>query len=192
MAVSEEDILHARDSRIEDSDEWPLYTLRKVKVLSKETGEPVSLLSAHNDHPVTVLGTLEAVNSDLIHSSKEISAMPGIFSERCGVVKDDKYRSRTVRLDNISNYAFAEYEDGTYGFWAAGKAGWFELKEPVPAHKRIFEGMNEAASIFYLLADKLRRSYKTNWKLSTKGLDRYATAIFKDVRWCSTSVRVRC
>ncbi len=81
MAVSEEDILHARDSRIGDSDEWPLYTLRKVKVLSKETEEPVSLLSAHNDHPVTVLGTLEAVNSDLIHSSKEISPMPVIFSE---------------------------------------------------------------------------------------------------------------
>lgn len=76
MAVPEEDILHAKDSRIEDSDEWPLYTLRKARVLSKGTSEPVSLLSAHNDHPVTVLGTLEAVNPDLIHSSEEISLMP--------------------------------------------------------------------------------------------------------------------
>ena len=71
MAVPEENILHARDSRIEDSDEWPLYTLRKTRVLSKKTGEPVSLLSAHNDHPVIVLGTLEAVNSDFVHSSEE-------------------------------------------------------------------------------------------------------------------------
>lgn len=81
MAVPEEDILHAKDSRIEDSDEWPLYTLRKARVLSKETGEPVSLLSAHNDHPVTVLGTLEAVNPDLIHSSEDNFLMSRISSE---------------------------------------------------------------------------------------------------------------
>lgn len=81
MAVPEENILHARDSSIEDSDDWPLYTLRKARVLSKRTGGPVSLLSAHNDHPVTVLGTLEAVNSDLIHSSEGTSPMPKISTE---------------------------------------------------------------------------------------------------------------
>lgn len=89
--------------------------------------------------------------------------------------------SKTVELDNITNYAFAEYDDGTYGFWAAGKAGWYELKDPATAYKQAFNGMNEAASMFYMLADKVRRSYKTNWKLSAKGLDRYASTIFKDV-----------
>jgi len=81
MAVPEEDLLHARNLQITDSDDWPLYTLRKARVLSKETEEPVSLLSAHNDHPVTVLGTLETVNSDLIHNGEDISAMPKISTQ---------------------------------------------------------------------------------------------------------------
>ena len=72
MAVSEEDILQAKDPEIKDSDDWPVYTLRKTNVLSKETGELVSLLVAHNDRPVIVLGTLEAVDSDLIGNSEKI------------------------------------------------------------------------------------------------------------------------
>ena len=106
-------------------------------------------------------------------------------------MKDDKYRSRTVELDDIITYAFAEYHDGTYGFWAAGKAGWFELKDPAPAYKDTFAGMNEAASMFYMLADKLRRAYKTNARLSTKALDRYANAIFRDVCMLGSIARDR-
>lgn len=84
-------------------------------------------------------------------------------------------------MHNITTYAFAEYEDGTYGFWAAGKAGWFELKDPAPTYKTAFGKMNEAASMFYMVADKLRRAYKANARLSAKALDRYVNAIFKDV-----------
>ena len=184
MPVPEENLLRSKDPAIQDSDDWPLYTLRKAKVRSKHTGELVSLLAAHDDHPVTVLGTVESVNSDLIENSIRLPENLSDLSDRFRLVKDEKYQSKTVQLDNITNYAFAEYDDGTYGFWAAGKAGWFELKEPVSAYKSVYEGMNEAASMFYLLADKLRRSYKTNWRLTTKGLDRYATTIFKDVRLC--------
>ena len=96
-------------------------------------------------------------------------------------VKNDNYRSKLMQLTHITTYAFAEYEDGTYGFWAAGKAGWFELKSPVPIYKPVFETMHEAASMFYMLADKLRKAHKTNPKLSAKGLDRYSNAIFRDV-----------
>ncbi|KAL8830734.1 MAG: hypothetical protein Q9191_001264 [Dirinaria sp. TL-2023a] len=163
MIVPETKLLWPKDPRITDSDDWPSYVLRKVKVLSKATGEPVSLLAAHDGHPVKVSGTLEAVEDE--HSAN---------------VKDDKYRSKTVELDDITTYAFAEYNDGTYGFWAAGKAGWFELKDPAPAYKDAFAGMNEAASMFYMLADKLRRSHKTHMRLSNKALERYANSIFKD------------
>lgn len=114
------------------------------------------------------------------------------MSSKENIVKDEKYLTKTIQLDRITKYAFAEYDDGTYGFWAAGKAGWFELGEPAPKFKPIFEGMNEAAAMFYLLADKLRRSYKTNWTLSKKGLDRYATTIFKDVSsWRSQTNKPR-
>lgn len=97
-------------------------------------------------------------------------------------MKNDKYQSKAIELAPVTNYAFAEYDDGTYGFWAAGRAGWFELKDPVPAFRPTFEGMNEAASMFYMLADKLGRAHKTNPKLSVKGLERYANNVFRDVR----------
>lgn len=62
MAMLEEDILEAKDPKIRDSDKWPSYTLKKTKVLSQATGDPVSLFSANTDHPVEVLGILDTVN----------------------------------------------------------------------------------------------------------------------------------
>lgn len=41
--------------------------------------------------------------------------------------------------------------------------------------------MNEAASIFYMLADKLRRAIKKRPKLNAKELDRYTRVLFKEV-----------
>lgn len=41
--------------------------------------------------------------------------------------------------------------------------------------------MNEAASIFYLLVDKLRRSRKRQLNYTAKYADQYVTKIFKDV-----------
>lgn len=70
MPVPEGDLLRPKDPTIEDSDDWPLYTIRKSKVLSLETGEPISLLTAHDDNPVTVVGTLEKVDSDLKDNSR--------------------------------------------------------------------------------------------------------------------------
>lgn len=91
------------------------------------------------------------------------------------------YRTKAIELTNVTTYAFAEFDDGSYGFWAAGKAGWFEIKDPVPAFQRTYDMMNEAASMFYLLADKLRRSRKPQAKLTCKKVDRYAKQVFRDV-----------
>lgn len=41
--------------------------------------------------------------------------------------------------------------------------------------------MNEAASMFYMLADKLRRAIRKRPKLSAKELDKYTKALFKEV-----------
>lgn len=80
-------------------------------------------------------------------------------------------------------YAFAEYQDGSYGFWAAGKAGWFEIKEPVAAFQRSYNMMKEAASMFYLLADKLRRVHKGMPKPTVRKLNEYAKHIFREVSY---------
>ncbi len=41
--------------------------------------------------------------------------------------------------------------------------------------------MNEAASVFYMLADKLRRAIKKRPKLNAKELDKYTRVLFKEV-----------
>lgn len=41
--------------------------------------------------------------------------------------------------------------------------------------------MTEAASMFYMLADKLRRAIKKRPKLNAKELDKYTRVLFKEV-----------
>lgn len=49
-------------------------------------------------------------------------------SNYINLVRDKNYRDKTIELSNVMTYAFAEYDDGTHGFWAAGLAGWFEYR----------------------------------------------------------------
>lgn len=74
MAVSETKLLRQKDPKIKNSDDWPSYTLTKAKVLSKATGELVSLLAAHSSHAVKVLGSLEAV--DVEYAANGIEQYP--------------------------------------------------------------------------------------------------------------------
>lgn len=96
-------------------------------------------------------------------------------------MRDPKYRSKTIEVVNVVAYAFAEFQDGSYGFWAAGKAGWFEVKEPVSACQESYNMMKEAASMFYHLADKLRKARKNGHNLSRKSVENYANNIFREV-----------
>ena len=67
MPIPEDVVLEPKDPSIKDWDDWPTYSLRKIKVSSQQTGEPVSLLRAHKDHPVNVIGHLEPVDSEQSH-----------------------------------------------------------------------------------------------------------------------------
>ena len=64
MAVSEEDMLEAKDPDIKDTDEWPSFDLRKVNVVSMKNGQIMSLLDAHQDNPVKVSGQLETIDKE--------------------------------------------------------------------------------------------------------------------------------
>ena len=108
-------------------------------------------------------------------------------------VKDSKYKTKTVELMNVTNYAFAEYDDGSFGFWAAGKSGWFEIKGASGPYTRTLLEMNEAASMFYAIVDKTRRGRKDPSKMSEKDLVKYTASLAKDVsrscpifaaQWC--------
>ena len=79
-------------------------------------------------------------------------------------------------------YAFAEYLGGSYGFWAAGKAGWFEFDSVVPSYRSIHSRMGEATSWIYVLADRIKMSRFKN-PIATEGprLEKYMQSVFSDV-----------
>lgn len=66
MPVPEHLILEPKDPSIENTDDWPAFSLSKIKIYS-QTGELVSLLKAHEDNPVNVIGHLEPVESEQSH-----------------------------------------------------------------------------------------------------------------------------
>ncbi|KAL9612507.1 MAG: hypothetical protein Q9167_002892 [Letrouitia subvulpina] len=162
IPIDEDRILLPRDPAISDSNNWPTFSLRKVNVVAEGGDRPVSLLAANSAFPVKVSGVLQRIDSGLNHL-------------------DRKYHSKRIRLNNVTTYAFAEYNDGSYGFWAAGQAGWFEVHEPIPQYRHIYNQMTEAASMFYSLADCQRKSRKKNVAMSTEELNQCVERAFKEV-----------
>lgn len=65
MVVIEEDLLRPKDASIKNSDNWPTYTLRRAKCFSKD-GNPASLLSAHTNNALRVVGSLDTVDKEYI------------------------------------------------------------------------------------------------------------------------------
>ena len=68
---SEGDFLKPLDPAIqEDSDAWPEFVLKNVKVVSQKTGEPANLLAAHGKFLVRVEGVLEKIDDEHAHLSR--------------------------------------------------------------------------------------------------------------------------
>lgn len=72
-------------------------------------------------------------------------------------VKVADYRKRNCIILDVVTYSFSQYNDGTFGVWAAGRAGWYELKSAARSYKVPFEEMQEATGMFYYVADKYRK-----------------------------------
>ena len=84
-------------------------------------------------------------------------------------------------MTDVKLYAFAEYMDGTYGFWAAGKSGWFEF-ESVATTYRYFHGrMSEATAWIYILADKIKKENPKVSGINGVKLEKYMQTVFSDV-----------
>lgn len=97
-------------------------------------------------------------------------------------VRDTRnYRRKAIVISGVEAYAHAQYNDGTSGFWAAGKAGWFEVKDPVKVYEGTFEDMIEATNMFYFLADKYKNAVSQMPQANAKALERYAVAQFRSV-----------
>ncbi|MCJ1376958.1 hypothetical protein MMC17_000048 [Xylographa soralifera] len=164
MVLHEGEVLLPLDASIKgDTDQWPEFALNNVKIVSQQTREPVSLLSAHARSLVVVEGVLEDVDE-----------------ENESLVLTSTYRNRPITIDNVATYSFSVFEDGSFGFWAAGKAGWFEIKSMAKGYRKIFQDMKEATGMFYHLADKYRNCRTTMPKQSAKKLETHVKIQFKD------------
>ncbi|MCJ1403731.1 hypothetical protein MMC11_006954 [Xylographa trunciseda] len=164
MVLHEGDVLLPLDASIRgDTDQWPEFALNNVKILSQQTREPVSLLGAHARSPMVVEGVLEEIDE-----------------ENKSLVLTSTYRNRPITIDNVATYSFSVFEDGTFGFWAAGKAGWFEIKSMAKGYRKIFQDMKEATGMFYHLADKYRNCRTTMPKQSAKKLEIHVKTQFAD------------
>ena len=162
MVVNECLVLEPKQPHLPTPDDWPVFALKDAYVVGQKSGELVSLLSAHKDNHVKVIGRLRKVDP-----------------EQRSLVKDPNYRNVTTEIPHVSSFAFAEYDDGSYGFWAAGQAGWFELEEPLPKYKPVFDEMGVGTSMLYFVADKIRRSRKTQF--TGNEFNKHIRRIFKDV-----------
>lgn len=67
MPVSEVTLLRARDPSIVNSDDWPVFPLKRVKIVSNSTGLPVSLFTAHQGHAIRVIGYLDKIGAENAH-----------------------------------------------------------------------------------------------------------------------------
>ena len=82
-------------------------------------------------------------------------------------------------------YSFSQYNDKSFGVWAAGRAGWYELKVPSRSYRNIYKEMEEAIGMFYYLADKFRDDLVLYSKASSKALDSHVRYLFKEVSACN-------
>jgi hypothetical protein len=73
-------------------------------------------------------------------------------------VKTPAYSTQITVIRNVVTYSFSLYEDDSLGFWAAGKAGWYEIGTPAKGYADILEDMKEATAMWYYLADKFKKS----------------------------------
>lgn len=134
-------ILKPRDPSITDSNSWPDFPLTHVEVFDANSDELTSLLLAGVDRPVTIHGKIERLPHDRMKYLLPRVSIP-----------------ISISVTDVRTFGYGQYEEGDVALWAAGQAGWFELK-PSRKYKDIFNEMLEAVGVLYFLAD-MHRDYR--------------------------------
>ena len=67
MGLREESVLQPLKDSDKNPDDWPEFNLNHIEVTSADSGQKVSLLSAHQHNPLKVSGRLGSIDHDLVH-----------------------------------------------------------------------------------------------------------------------------
>ncbi|KAK4899361.1 hypothetical protein LTR27_003094 [Elasticomyces elasticus] len=133
-----------------DSNSWPDFSLTNVRVhLPHDRSATTSLLVASEHYPVTVIGDvqLHTIPKDLSHTIKQ----------------QNHGRTASIEITEVRSFAYGQFDDGTIGLWASGRAGWFRLK-PSRAYREVYNGMIEGIGMLYFIADAYREERRRGGK----------------------------
>nr|POF14065.1 hypothetical protein CFP56_03089 [Quercus suber] len=143
MVVSRRDIVPEtailKPLPLDDDDDLQLCDCR---VLDTNTKQPISLLTAATFNAVTVIGTLNPLPKDKWHH-----------------YTNPEHRNKThhIEITNVTRNAFGEYDDGSFGLWAAGQTGWYDIKG-AGEYNAMMDFMRDDIRTFYFVADAYREA----------------------------------
>ncbi|KAK6430611.1 hypothetical protein LTR95_013230 [Oleoguttula sp. CCFEE 5521] len=162
--LPESSILQPRPESLENSDDWPEFELKDVRVYHpSHPSTPANLLEASVHNPLSLTGYLEPV-------AKNQTKL---------LLKSTSKRAPLIEIAEVRMYAYGQAKEGRILFWAAGQAGWFTLS-PSRAYKAMWEDITEAVTLFYWIADVYReRRPASNRKNSASLPDYTAEELFE-------------
>ncbi|OQO14823.1 hypothetical protein B0A48_00205 [Cryoendolithus antarcticus] len=155
--LPESSILRPRPESLENSDEWPEFELKDVRVYyASDPSTPANLLEASVHNPLSLTGYLEPI-------AKNQTKL---------LLKSTAKRAPMIEIAEVRMYAYGQAEEGRILFWAAGKAGWFTLS-PLRAYKAMWEEISEAVTLFYWIADAYRARRPASGRKNAANLPDY-------------------
>jgi len=126
---------------LQNSDDWPIFTLNNVSIFAPLTPDKdANLLHADANNPLVITGKLSSLPASLSHL--RVQKTPS----------SERGRSEMIALHDVRSFAYGQFENGGVQIWAAGKAGWFSIN-PSRTYKSTYFAMEEAVSMLYFVAD---------------------------------------
>ncbi|KAB8360702.1 hypothetical protein FH972_024438 [Carpinus fangiana] len=149
--IPERSLLKPLPASVTDENLWPIFTLKDAEVYTLDhrgRHTPIELWRAEPTHPIVVEGTLMRLPRS---AQKHYASSVGITG--------DGPAPQRIKIDSCTNWSYGQYEDGAIAFWAAGEAGWFEVK-PAAWYKPSYKRTRQGIEILYFIADFYREGLR--------------------------------
>ncbi len=154
------------ESLLTNQDAWPTYQLEEVTIRATGTDELQSLLAANAVVSLVVSGYLAEVEEDFQDQRECLEDLYlGIWLTP-SVVDPDLIRSigTFIEIQAVHFYSYGVYPNGQISVWAAGRAGWYEIR-PASEYESIFNHMIKSVELLHFLQDVYEQPKKVRGKI---------------------------